>query len=103
MRKIHRRSFLLSVAGAAALGGGYVGGGRAAASVLPPHRGLCSDTDKGANADRAYAWIADRDREPSTDPIRRAEPEALSDRDAGPNADPPAPRIGFCGYKRRER
>jgi hypothetical protein len=96
MRKIHRRSFLFSVTGAAMLAGT-----RAGASVLPPRRGLCSDTDKGPNADPANGWIADRDSEPG-DPIQRAEPN-LTDADVGRYSDHVTRSIGFCGYKRRVR
>lgn len=95
MRKIHRRSFLSSVTGAAMLAGA------ASASVLPPARGVCSDTDKGPNADPANGWIADRDGEPG-DPIQRAEPN-ISDADVGRYSDHVTQSIGFCGHKRRER
>ena len=94
VRKLHRRSFLLTVSGAILAGG-------ATASVLPPHRGLCSDTDKGASADPANAWIADRDSGPG-DPIQRAEPN-ISDADVGRYSDHMTRSIGFCGHKRRER
>jgi hypothetical protein len=97
MRKIHRRSFLFSVTGAAAA----LAGARSGASVVPPRRGPCSDTDKGPGADPAHAWVADRDTEPG-DPIVRAEPN-ISDADAGPNSDHQRISIGFCGYKRRVR
>ncbi|HYJ52484.1 MAG TPA: hypothetical protein VEW04_04870 [Allosphingosinicella sp.] len=96
MRRIDRRSFLVRVTGAVALG---AGAGAASASVLPPRRGLCSDTDKGPNADPANAWVADRDSEPG-DPTVRPEPN-LSDADRGPNSDHGLSSIGFCGYKRR--
>jgi hypothetical protein len=100
MRQINRRSFLGRVAGASALGASAMLAGKPAkASRVPPRRGLCSDTDKGPNADPMNAWVADRDREPG-DPIMRPEPN-YTDSDAGPNSDPGAPRIGFCGYKAR--
>lgn len=97
-RRIDRRSFLGRVTGVAVLG---AVGGAAPASVLPPHRGLCSDTDKGPNADPANAWIADRDSGPG-DPIQRAESN-ISDADVGRYSDHMTRSIGFCGHKRRER
>jgi hypothetical protein len=97
MRRIHRRSFLFSVTGAAAA----LAGPGAGASVLPPRRGPCSDIDKGPGADPANAWVAARDSEPG-DAIVRAEPN-ISDADAGPNSDHQRISIGFCGHKRRVR
>lgn len=97
MRRLHRRSFLVSVTGAMLAGSAPL-----QASVLPPRRGLCSDTDKGPNADPANSWVADRDTGEPGDPIVRPEPN-YSDADRGPYSDHGRATIGFCGYKRRIR
>ena len=73
----------------------------APASIHPPRRGLCSDTDKGAQADPRHAWYGDRDQGSEADPLQVSGPP-LIDSDSGPNSDVGAVRsIGFCGYKRR--
>ena len=97
-RRLVRRSFLRQVAGGAAL---LAAGAPAAASIRPPRRGLCSDTDSGPGSDPRQAWYGDRDSGPEADPLRHSA-RYLNDTDAGPNADPPSVRsIGRCGEKRR--
>ena len=97
-RKLVRRSFLGRVIGGGAL---LAAGLPVAASVRPPRRGLCSDTDAGPGSDPRHAWYGDRDSGPDSDPLRHSAPY-LNDTDAGPNADPPTvPSIGTCGKKRR--
>ena len=97
-RKLVRRSFLGRVLGAAAL---LAAGAGAAASVRPPRRGTCSDTDTGPSADPPNRWYGDRDSGAGSDPLGPV-PRFLTDRDAGPNADRIAVRnIGRCGKKAR--